>query len=42
MSNRSIRDVKTSKLVRKPNRNTKQNSVNHSNNAHTRRTSSLL
>jgi len=36
--NRSIRDVKASKLARKPNRNTKQNSVNPSNIAHTRRT----
>jgi len=41
--NRLIRDVKYSKLARKPNRNTvtKQNSVNPSNIAHTRRTGSL-
>ena len=40
--NRSIRDVKASKLARKPNRNTKQNTVNPSNITHTRRTGSLL
>jgi len=37
-----IRDVKSSKLAQETNRNTKQNSVNPSNIAHTRRTGSLL
>jgi len=35
--NHSIRDVKSNRVAQKPNRNTKQNSVNASNIAHTRR-----
>jgi len=37
-----IRDVKSSKVARKPNRNTKQISLNPSNIAHTRRIGNLL